>query len=323
MGGFFGPEIRFAGFDHLIVRGKAAGPVYLWVYNGEIEIRDASRIWGADFVQVQTMIREEMDDEDIKVISIGVDGKNLEKFGSIRSGVKDCASCIGMGSLMGSKNLKAIAVRGTLPIEIADPEGFLKHQQEIIEFIQSSEYAHIIGRSRDRSIHDEIHSTGLVHLRNLRANQPPVSDEDKSKSWTDFCEECLYALVDTLGICRFEAVALSPKRPMWEGLSRLIELVTGLNYTPGQLMEAGERIYNIERLFNIREGATRADDTLPERFFRWIITRSTEKDGVIDREKSERLLDEYYESHGWDKEGRPTPETLKYLGLDEEPSGLL
>jgi aldehyde:ferredoxin oxidoreductase len=269
------------------------------------------------------MIREEMDDEDIKIMSIGVDGENLERFGSIRSGVTDCASCIGMGSLMGSKNLKAIAVRGTLPIEIADPEGFLKHQQEIIELIQSSEHAHIMDRSGARAIHDETRSTGLVHLRNLRANQPPVSDEDKSKSWRDFCQECLYALLDTLGICRFEAVSLSPKRPMWEGFSRLIELVTGLNYTPEQLMEAGERIYNIERLFNIREGATRADDTLPERFFRWIITRTTERDRVIDREKSGRLLDEYYESHGWDKEGRPTPETLNDLGLDEEPSGLL
>jgi aldehyde:ferredoxin oxidoreductase len=263
-----------------------------------------------------------MDDEDIKIISIGVDGENFERFASIRSGVKDCVSCIGMGSLMGSKNLKAIAVRGTLPIEIADPEGFLKHQQEVIEFIQSSEYAHIMDRSWAGSTHDETHSTGLVHLRNLRVNQPPASGEDKNKSWTNFCKECLYALVDTLGICKFDAVSLSPIKPVWDGASRIIELLTGLKYTPGRLMEAGERIYNIERLFNIREGATRADDTLPEWFLRWIITSSTERDRVMDLEKSERLLDEYYESHGWDKEGRPTPETLKYLGLDQEPKGL-
>ena len=89
MGGFFGPELRFAGFDHLVVRGKAKKPVYLLVKNGNIEIRDASGVWGKDCTEAQTHIRDELGDPDIKVLTIGVAGENLVRFANVRTGVKN------------------------------------------------------------------------------------------------------------------------------------------------------------------------------------------------------------------------------------------
>jgi len=92
-----------------------------------------------------------------------------------------------------------------------------------------------------------------------------------------------------------------------------------------QLMEIGERIYTIERLFNLREGFSKKDDSLPERYFKepTPIGLPVAKNKKIDREKFNKMLDEYYELHGWDNNGIPPAETLKKLGLDKEPSNLV
>ena len=90
-------------------------------------------------------------------------------------------------------------------------------------------------------------------------------------------------------------------------------------------MQIGERIYTLERMFNLREGFSRKDDTLPERYFKepTPIGLAIARGKKIDREKFEQMLDEYYALHGWDKNGLPTEETLKKLGLDKEPSHML
>jgi aldehyde:ferredoxin oxidoreductase len=92
-----------------------------------------------------------------------------------------------------------------------------------------------------------------------------------------------------------------------------------------ELMEAGERICTLERMFNNREGASRKDDMLPERYFTEPTPLGPEgmKDKLIDRDKYELLLDEYYGAHAWDIKGVPTPETLAKLGLDKEPSRII
>lgn len=139
-----------------------------------------------------------------------------------------------------------------------------------------------------------------------------------------FWQECLYALVDALGICKFQTVFLSPNMPKWKEYAKLLEKVVGLSFSEEQLMEIGERIYNLERMFLIREGITRKDDNLPERYFQEPTPAGLEavKGKVIDRSKFEHMLDEYYELHGWDQEGKPLPATLARLGLQEEPSGM-
>ncbi|MFW6105598.1 MAG: aldehyde ferredoxin oxidoreductase N-terminal domain-containing protein, partial [Chloroflexota bacterium] len=77
MGGFFSTELRLAGSDHLVIKGKAKKPVYLWIHNGEIEIRDASNIWGKDINETRETIRKELGDRDIKILTIGIAGENL------------------------------------------------------------------------------------------------------------------------------------------------------------------------------------------------------------------------------------------------------
>ena len=121
VGGFFAPELRWAGFDHLVITGKAQKPVYLWIHNGEIEIRDAQNVWGKMTDQSQQTIREELRDRDVQVLTIGPAGERLVRLATVITGLKDTGGRSGMGAVFGSKNLKAIAARGTMDIKIAHP----------------------------------------------------------------------------------------------------------------------------------------------------------------------------------------------------------
>jgi aldehyde:ferredoxin oxidoreductase len=129
-GGQFGSQLKFAGYDGIIVSGQADDPVYIWIDDDEVEIRDASHLWGKDVYETEKAIRGEMEDEwigrDIQILSIGTAGENLVKFASIAGDRGDFAARCGLGAVMGSKNLKAIVVTGTKSIEIADPDGFKK-----------------------------------------------------------------------------------------------------------------------------------------------------------------------------------------------------
>lgn len=539
MGGFFAPELRYAGFDHLVVKGRAATPVYLWVHNGSVEIRKADALWGCNTVDTQARLREELADPEVKIACIGPAGENRVRYACVISGVKNAAGRTGMGAVMGSKNLKAVAVRGTLPIRLADAEGALAYLKELVDYIHSAKYTEIIGTYGTLFIFDVTNSTGLIRTRNFQANQLPFSEDIEAeamapytvgmaacygctvhcrhkyvlpegrfkgqygegpeytsqgafgtevganrmlgvlegnqlvnqygldtlevggmigwamelyekgllppdlvgdldlrwgnldavlqlvediahrrglgdvlaegplgaierlgpqtagynihvkgmsnlqsderptpslalniatstrgadhlrsrpaidlyhlpaqvleevygrpglssdyrsyegKPWMVVWQERLYALVDSLGVCKFQSVFLSPHMPKAEEYARVLKLVTGLEFTPEDLMEIGERVTTLERLFDIREANIgRADDRLPERYY----TEPTSaglaavRGKTIDREKFERMLDEYYDLHGWDRDGRPTPEARERLGLDAEPTRLV
>ena len=105
----------------------------------------------------------------------------------------------------------------------------------------------------------------------------------------------------------------------------VFELITGVRLTREELSAIGQRVYTIERMFNNRQGRTRADDYLPERYYvePTPLGLPMARGKTIDREKYDQMLDEYYEIHGWDRNGVPTKETLKKLGLDGEPSHML
>ncbi len=91
MGGHFAPEMRFAGIDHLVIRGKAEKPVYLWIYDGQVEIRDGTHLWGKDTLETPAIIRKDLQDEEIKVMSIGPGGENLVRFANVITGIKNAA----------------------------------------------------------------------------------------------------------------------------------------------------------------------------------------------------------------------------------------
>jgi aldehyde:ferredoxin oxidoreductase len=123
-GGFWGPELRFAGYDALWIEGRAPEPVYLWIHDGRVEIRPAAHLWGRDPYAVQAAIRQEVGDPLARVAAIGVAGENQVPFALILCDHGRVAGRTGMGAVMGSKNLKAIAVRGNQPLPLARQEEF-------------------------------------------------------------------------------------------------------------------------------------------------------------------------------------------------------
>ncbi len=129
VGGFFPAELKFAGFDGIVVYGQAASPVYLWVHDGEAELRDASGLWGHGSWQTETLIRQELGDNKVEVACCGQGGEQLVKFAAIMTMRNRAAGRTGMGAVMGSKNLKAIAVRGRNRPRLANPDAVKKIAQ--------------------------------------------------------------------------------------------------------------------------------------------------------------------------------------------------
>jgi len=537
VGGFFAPEMRMAGFDHLVITGKADKPIYLWIQDGEIEILDASHLWGKDTFETQTVIRSDLGDEEIKSLVIGEAGENLVRFANVRTGMKNSAGRTGMGCVMGSKNLKAIATRGTMDIEYSHPERLLDYCKEMIDMVMKNRYSRAASKWGTLIIYSTTNTTGLIRTRNFQLNQleqgwdiepeemdkytigmsgcygcpvscrhrytlkdgpfAPIfaegpeytslgafgtmvdckkmetiltanhlvnkygidtletggliawamelyekgiiddtmteglrlewgneqvlyeliqkitkregfgniladgfktaidkigkeseyyaikvkglsnlhSDERPTPSLAlgivtstrgadhlrgrpaidlyglpeDFLEEIyggkmssdyrsyegkpqmvwwqeiLYAVTDSLGTCKFQTVFLAVHAPKWDEYSKLIRLVSGMEISRSQLMDIGERVYTIERMFNNREGFSRKDDTLPERYFREETPIGLPRvQGIkIDKEKFDKMLDEYYLLHGWDNNGVPTKETLQRLEIEKEPTHII
>ncbi len=124
VGGFFGAELQLAGFDALIVYGKAAEPVYLWIKDGEIEIRPAGHLWGMHTLETQDKLREELGDSLVRVSMIGPAGERLSRIACVMNDATRSAGRPGLGAVMGSKNLKAVAARGKQRVQMADPDKF-------------------------------------------------------------------------------------------------------------------------------------------------------------------------------------------------------
>jgi aldehyde:ferredoxin oxidoreductase len=136
-GGFWGTELKLAGYDHLIISGHASHPVYIGIYNSEVKIIDANKFWGKDAYESARLIKEDFD-IDSRVITIGQAGENLVRFASILGGEQYSASGRGgSGAVMGSKNLKGIAVRGTGEVKIANPKKLLEITEKWHELIKN------------------------------------------------------------------------------------------------------------------------------------------------------------------------------------------
>ena len=128
--GHFSAELKFAGYDSLVFEGRAEKPVYFWLHDGHVELKDASHLWGKTTWETDDLIREELRDERAQVMCIGPAGEHLARGACIivNKG-RACGRC-GLGAVMGSKNLKAIAVRGTGGVKIADPKRFMKAAEQ-------------------------------------------------------------------------------------------------------------------------------------------------------------------------------------------------
>jgi aldehyde:ferredoxin oxidoreductase len=131
-GGFWAAELKRAGYDAVIIEGRADKPVYLWIQDGEASIKDASHLWGKETKETQDAIRAELGDNRIQVALIGPAGENKVRYACVMHGLHDAAARGGAGAVMGSKNLKAIAVRGHKLPQIADSERVKEIRQQVL-----------------------------------------------------------------------------------------------------------------------------------------------------------------------------------------------
>jgi len=193
IGGFFGTELKHAGYDKIVIRGKSSTPVYLWIDNDKVEIRDASYLQGKSTYETAELIKEELQEPKAQVAAIGLAGENRVFYASIESG-KSSASRRGVGAVMGSKGLKAIAVRGTKDLNIAQPAEFMEIINEVLKFI-----AHrvknplklpegmpiILGYLgiQEMALHDEEWHTTNFAWGNARHRRPDFWTKENAESW--------------------------------------------------------------------------------------------------------------------------------------------
>ena len=169
--------MAWAGFHHLVIKGKAKTPVYLFIKNGTIEIRDAQDIWGKTTTDTQWAIQEELNDQEVKSLVIGPAGENLVVFANVMTGIKNAGGRTGMGAVMGSKNLKAIACRGTMDINIAHPVEALEYNKRFIDQITSAKVNKTQGTLGTPFIWGATNSWGGVRTRNFQYNQLENADD--------------------------------------------------------------------------------------------------------------------------------------------------
>lgn len=532
VGGHWGTELRYAGYDHLVIHGAADKPVYLYINDATVEIRDAGHLWGKDVRETTRAIRYEIGDEEVEVACIGQAGENLVKMAGIMCSVYNAGARGGVGAVMGSKKLKAVAVKGSGAISLADPErywqvarecvdgllaesgigglhaygtsgsilplneikcfavynfrggahpemekisglalveqGYLKrkvgcnsciigcHRFTVIEkgkyagtysggpeletlgslgcgcgvfdleaILKANELCNIYGLDTisvgnviawamecfERGVLTKEDTGGLdlswgngeavielvnqiafrrgfgnllaegvrraaeqvgkdswkwaIEVKGLEQSRvdtraamayalafavnPRGADHLHTETFAEFGlspearkviaditgdekyanpylvekraeivrwhEDC-YAVTDCLGFCAFTTTALFGVTP--DRMARLFSAATGIEITEEEIMKAGRRIINLEKAFNVREGATRADDRAPWRILNERSPDLPAEAAVLTEEKLNQMLDEYYTLHNWDlKTSWPKKETLLELGLED------
>ena len=519
-GGYFPVELKFAGWDVLIIEGRAEKPTYVWIKDGEVKFRSAKKLWGMKTTDTQQIIKNELHDQNIRVACIGPAGENQIKIASIINEWR-AVGRKGLGAVMGSKNLKAIAIRGTGEVGVADKDKLKTAKGEMTKAMKESEvlypafanmgtpmvvdhtcaigvfptknftatgeynpvdkigtevqmtrnvgfeacygcpvgcsqlklaktgpYAGIltegpefetmyayggvtgvenidaiiaadrmadelgfdtlssgvtiafamelfekgiltkedtgglelnfgnhkamntvlklmayregigdlladgsraaaekIGKGTDRyamhvkglelpaydvrgakahGLNYATSYTGADHCRGYAFQEIfgiPVPHEvdrftaEGKGALTKWNQDIRTATTDAPTMCAF-LLDMAVVGIAAQNTASLMEAVTGFTYTPDDILQVGERINNLAHAFNVREGLTRADDTLPERLLTEPLKGGASKGHFISRDELNQMLDEYYEARGWDVQtGAPSREKLEELGL--------
>ena len=196
MGGFWAPELKYAGYDKVVLRGKSEKLVYLWIHNDTVEIRDASHLAGKGAIETAEQIRQELDQPKAQVAAIGLAGENRVYYASVEQG-RSSASRGGIGAVMGDKRVKAIAVRGTKDINLAKPEEFVSLCNDVLAYIKHREDNPIkgvmpilagLGSPQEMKVHDEKWHTENFMWGNSRTRRKGFWNEEIEKQWTDTLE---------------------------------------------------------------------------------------------------------------------------------------
>jgi len=203
MGGFWAPELKYAGYDKVIFRGKSPDLVYLWINNGNVEIRDAAHLQGKGAIETADLIRQELREPKAQVAAIGLAGENRVYFASIEQG-RSSASRLGVGAVMGDKGIKAIAVRGTGDVNVARPAEFIALCNEVLEYIKVREENPIpgvmpilagLGSPQEMKVNDEKWHTENFTWGNARHRIKDYWNEEIEKQWTQTMESSRKRLI--------------------------------------------------------------------------------------------------------------------------------
>jgi aldehyde:ferredoxin oxidoreductase len=167
-GGMFGAELKMAGYDLLIIEGRAPSPVYLWIHDEHVEIRSADALWGRSVWETEPWLRRELGEPQAKIASIGRAGEIGVRYACIVNDMDRAYGRSGVGAVMGSKQLKAIAVRGTAGVEVRDPEAFLRAVRETMDVLQPSPVRKRFTARGTHNMLDVTNQFGSLPTRNCR-----------------------------------------------------------------------------------------------------------------------------------------------------------
>jgi len=193
VGGFWGAELRRAGFDAIIVEGASAAPVYLKIENGNAELRDAGKIWGMDIADAEKAVHEELGAKNFRTAAIGPAGENLVRIACIINDISHAAGRTGLGAVMGSKKLKLIAVKGDKTPEIANREEIIKMAQALAK--STKEKPTVFSTHGTGAGVENFEKIGNLPIRNFQGGTFPGAKEISAqrmqeKGYYDKMESC-------------------------------------------------------------------------------------------------------------------------------------
>ena len=309
MGGFWAPELKYAGYDKVILRGKSPDLVYLWIKDDKVEIRDAAHLQGKGATETATLIRKELNEPKAQVASIGLAGENRVYFASIEQG-RSSASRGGIGAVMGDKGVKAIAVRGTGDINVAQPAEFFELCNEVLEYIKFREDNPIpgvmpiltgLGSPQEMQVHDEKWHTENFMWGNSRERRKGFWNEEVEKAWTETMTAARTRLISCYNCpMKCGATITMPGLPtyMMKCFSKLtytMAAMSDLNFGLTIAQRATE--YGVDGFstpqvmafaLELYENGILTDDDLPgmpsdneERFY-WLLDRIVRREGIGD-----------------------------------------
>lgn len=309
MGGFFAPELKYAGYDKVIFSGKSPNLVYIWINNDKVEIRDASHLQGKGAVQTEKLIREELQEPNAQVAAIGLAGENRVYMASIEHG-RSSASRLGLGAVMGDKGIKAIAVRGTNDVNVARPVELIDFCTDILKYIPERDGNPIpgvmpilagLGSPKEMLIHDEKWHTENFMWGNARTRIKDYWTRDIEEKWKESQESARKRLISCYN-CPMECGAIISI----PGISTyMMKCFSKLTYTMAAYsdLDFGFRIaqrateYGVDGFsmpqvmafaLELYEAGILTDDDFPgmpsdneERFF-WLLDRIVRREGIGD-----------------------------------------
>lgn len=167
-GGFWGAELKHAGLDAVIIEGASPRPVYIWVKDGAAQVRDASHLWGKPTKETLEALRKELGDVRVRCAMIGPGGEHMVRYACVMQGLKDTAGRTGLGAVMGSKNLKAVAVRGTMNVDGENADKIREMAREMARAVRDGEAASGLHQWGTGRFLESGERTGNLPVRNFR-----------------------------------------------------------------------------------------------------------------------------------------------------------